>query len=122
MPCTGPGRDLLPNQWKGTTIMTARTLAVEHVDPASLLIDINVRTDTSLDKDFLASIRDLGVLVPIVAVRTEHGSLRVRYGHRRTLAAVEARRGSVPVIVANGDDADAAARIVSQWHENEHRA
>ncbi len=58
--------------------MTARTLTVEHVDPASLLIDINVRTDTSLDKDFLASIRDLGVLVPIVAVRTEHGSLRVR--------------------------------------------
>jgi len=122
MPCTGPGRDLLPNQWKGTIIMTARTLTVEHVDPASLLIDINVRTDTSLDKDFLASIRDLGVLVPIVAVRTEQGSLRVRYGHRRTLAAVEAGHDLVPVVIAGDEDADEAARIVSQWHENEYRA
>jgi len=118
MPCTGPGRDLLPNQWKGTIIMTARTLTVEHVDPASLLIDINVRTDTSLDKDFLASIRDLGMLVPIVAVRTEHGSLRVRYGHRRTLAAVEAGHDLVPVVITGDEDADEAARIVSQWHEN----
>ena len=102
--------------------MTARTLTVEHVDPASLLVDINVRTDTSLDKDFLASVRDLGVLVPIVAVRTEQGSLRVRYGHRRTLAAVEAGHDLVPVVIAGDEDADEAARIVSQWHENEHRA
>jgi ParB family chromosome partitioning protein len=102
--------------------MTARTLTVEHVDPASLLVDINVRTDTSLDRDFLASIRDLGVLVPIVAVRTEHGSLRVRYGHRRTLAAVEAGHDLVPVVITGDEDADEAARIVSQWHENEYRA
>lgn len=60
--------------------------------------------------------------MPIVAVRTEDGALRVRYGHRRTLAAVEVGRADVPVIVTADDGADEGARIVSQWHENEHRA
>jgi ParB family chromosome partitioning protein len=100
----------------------ATTLTVEQIDPAELLVDANIRTVTALDKDFLASVRDLGVLVPVVAVRTSDGAIRVRYGHRRTLAAIEAKRESVPVIVTGGDDADEIARIVSQWHENEHRA
>lgn len=102
--------------------MTDPNLTLEHVDPATLLVDGNVRSDAALDKAFIGSIRDLGVLVPIVAVRTASGELRVRYGQRRTLAAVEVGRASVPVIVAGEDDADDAARIVSQWHENEHRA
>lgn len=59
---------------------------IDQVDPATLLVDRNVRQDARLDREFLASIRDLGVLVPIVAVRVAEGSLRVRYGHRRTLA------------------------------------
>lgn len=102
--------------------MTDQSLTVEQVDPATLLVDINVRSDAALDNDFLASIRDLGVLMPIVAVRTEGKALRVRYGHRRTLAAVQVGRARVPVIVTADDGADEAARIVSQWHENEHRA
>jgi ParB family chromosome partitioning protein len=109
---------------KGTTIMTATPITVEQIDPAALLADVNIRTHASLDKDFLASIKELGVLVPIVAVRVEAG-LRVRYGHRRTLAAVEAGHATVPVVVVgdgNADSADEIARIVSQWHENEQRA
>lgn len=102
--------------------MTAPSITVEHVDPATLLVDHNVRSDVALDKDFLASIRDLGVLVPIVAVRTSDGALRVRYGTRRTLASVEVGRSSVPVVVVGDEDADEIARIVAQWHENEHRA
>jgi signal transduction histidine kinase len=74
--------------------MTAQQLSVEQVDPSTLLVDTNIRSDATLDKDFLASIRDLGVLVPIVAMRTEDGALRVRYGHRRTLAAVTVGRSS----------------------------
>jgi len=104
--------------------MTDPNLTLEQVDPSTLLVDGNVRSDAALDKAFIGSIRDLGVLVPIVAVRTANGELRVRYGQRRTLAAVQAARASVPVIVAgedDADDADDAARIVSQWHENEHR-
>jgi len=102
--------------------MTDQHLTVEQVDPSSLLVDLNTRTDVALVKDFLASIRDLGVLEPIVAVRTEDGALRVRYGHRRTLAAVEVGRATVPVVVAGEENSDEAERIVSQWHENEQRA
>src|SRR5438045_3880569 len=102
--------------------MTAPSITVEHVDPASLLVDHNVRSDVALDKEFLASIRDLGVLVPIVAVRTPEGALRVRYGKRRALASVEIGHTGVPVVIVGDEDADEIARIVSQWHENEHRA
>src|SRR5579859_1854076 len=119
----GPGGTSSPaTNRKGITIMAAASITVEHVDPASLLVDHNVRSDAALDKDFVASIRELGVLVPIVAVRTTDGALRVRYGQRRTLASVEVGRASVPVVVVGGEDADEIARIVSQWHENEHRA
>lgn len=43
-------------------------------------------------------------------------------GHRRALAAVEADLTAVPVVITTEDGADEVARIVSQWHENEHRA
>lgn len=102
--------------------MTTATVSVEYVNPASLLVDHNIRTTSGLDKTFLTSIRDLGVLVPIVAVRTSEDALRVRYGHRRTLAAVGVGRDTVPVVVTSDDDADEVARIVTQWHENEYRA
>jgi ParB family chromosome partitioning protein len=108
--------------------MTETSSTVEQIDPASLLVGINIRTHAALDKDFLASIRELGVLVPIVAVRTPEGELRVRFGHRRTLAAVEVGRPTVPVVILSDDETAAASesgeatRIVAQWHENEQRA
>jgi ParB family chromosome partitioning protein len=102
--------------------MTEPTLSVENVDPSTLLVDVNIRTENTLDKAFIGSIRDLGVIVPIVAVRTAEGGIRVRHGHRRTLAAVEAGRTSVPVVIVGEDDADDVERIVTQWHENEYRA
>ncbi len=51
--------------------MTAMQLL--QLDPATLLVDVNVRTDAALGKDFLASVAEFGVLVPIVAVRAEQG-------------------------------------------------
>ena len=97
---------------------------IDYVDPATLLVDRNVRQDARLDREFLASIRDLGVLVPIVAVRTAEGSLRVRYGHRRTLAAIEAGHANVAVVVVADeatDDATEVDRLVGAYAENEHR-
>jgi ParB family chromosome partitioning protein len=103
---------------------TPSTRELVEVDPATLLVDLNVRHDTRLDADFCASITEHGVLVPVVAVRTADGALRVRYGHRRTLAAVQTGRATVPVVIAADETCDDAAtveRLVTQWAENEHR-
>ncbi len=104
------------------TTITAQTL--HHLDPRTLLVDKNVRTDVRLDKDFLASVREYGVLVPVVGVLTAEGQVRVRYGQRRTLAAIEGERPTVPVYVAADEATDTQAeveRLVSQYAENEHR-
>jgi ParB family transcriptional regulator, chromosome partitioning protein len=77
-----------------------------------------------VDRDFIASIRDHGVLVPVIAVRTSEHQIRVRFGHRRVLAAIQAGLPSVPVlVVANegGDDAAQVERLVTQYAENQHR-
>lgn len=96
--------------------------AVQHLDPRTLLVDLNIREHLDLDPDFLASVADLGVLVPVVAVETADGRVRVRLGNRRTLAAVEGGLATVPVVVAGPEDDDHVTRIVAQWAENEHRA
>ncbi|MFC0713656.1 ParB/RepB/Spo0J family partition protein [Cellulomonas biazotea] len=92
---------------------------VEQVDPRTLLIEANVRTSVDLDPEFIASVRDLGVLTPVLVHRTADG-LRVRAGQRRTLAAIEAGRDTIPVLVLDGDE-DQVQRVVEQWSENHHR-
>ena len=107
-----------------TTPARGATTRVEALDPRTLLVDVNVREDARVDRDFIASVHDLGVLVPIVAVRTATGAARVRFGHRRTRAAVIAGLSTVPVVVV-ADEATSTAgqveRLVTQWAENEHR-
>ncbi len=96
------------------TDTTPRGVEVQHLDPRSLLVDVNVRRDAQVDKEFVASVRDLGVLVPIVAVRIGDGGVRVRFGHRRVLAAMEAERHSVPVVVV-ADEGTTPLRRSSGW-------
>lgn len=94
-----------------------------HVDPRTLIVSANVRGDAHLDKPFVASIRDQGVLVPIVARRRDD-ELHVVLGQRRTLGAVEAGRALVPVYIVDVPDEGKAAeilRIVTQIIENDHR-
>jgi ParB family chromosome partitioning protein len=92
-----------------------------HVDPRTLVIEANMRADVALTPDFVGSIKDHGVLTPIVVHRTEDGTLRVRAGQRRTLAAIEAGRETIPAHIVDADD-DQARRIIEQWAENDHRA
>lgn len=103
---------------------TGPPLPLVMADPAVLLLADNVRVDARLDKPFVASVRDHGVLVPIVAHRTTDGALRVLYGARRTLAAVEAGRPQVPVYVVDVPEEGKARevfRLVRQLAENDHR-
>lgn len=91
-----------------------------YVDPAALVVGANVRLDVRLDPDFVASIRERGVLEPIVAYRDGDQRLVVLRGQRRTVGAVQAQRPTVPVVViAEPGDVD---RVVDQLIENDHRA
>jgi ParB family chromosome partitioning protein len=110
---------------KGAITMPESTIERVDLDPTKLLIDVNIRKDARLDKDFVASIKELGVLVPLIAVRTATGEVRVRFGHRRTLAAIEAGLPTVPVEIVGdeaADDAGQIERILGQYAENVHRS
>ena len=72
---------------------------LEHLDPHTLIIGDNVRTEAALDRDFIASIKQHGVLMPITAVRDEDGNVLVRDGQRRTLAARQAGHPAIPAYV-----------------------
>lgn len=98
---------------------------IEHVDPHALVLDVNVRDDAALDAQFVASIKEHGVLIPIAAIRGDDGQLRVRAGQRRTLAARAAALTTVPVYVrsaaADDDTAHLVARVTEQIVENDQR-
>jgi ParB family chromosome partitioning protein len=96
---------------------------LEWHDPRTLLTDKNIR-DITPDADMVKSVASVGVLQPIIAVRTAEGQARVRYGEGRTLAAIAAERDLVPVIITGpeGDsDAEEIARIIRQRAENTYR-
>jgi len=95
---------------------------LEHLDPNALETDGNVRDDLALTKQFIASIKENGVLVPITAVRTQDGSVRVRTGQRRTLAAREAGLPTIPVYVIGEGWEDTTRRTIEQLVENDHRS
>jgi len=98
--------------------MTAGT-SIEMVDPSTLLVSANVRKDVVLLPSFLESIKEHGVLVPIVVDRTEAG-LEVVDGQRRTLAAVQVELADVPVWVTSPLEND-QERIIEQLVVNMHR-
>ncbi|MFS0700264.1 ParB/RepB/Spo0J family partition protein [Cellulomonas sp. 179-A 4D5 NHS] len=102
-----------------TTDTTTTAGQIVEVDPRTLILEVNVRRDADLDAEFLASIRDLGVLTPVLVQRREDG-LHVRAGQRRTLAAVETGRATIPAHVVDADT-DETHRIVEQLAENDHR-
>jgi ParB family chromosome partitioning protein len=103
-----------------TTTSTSPAKAVE-VDPTTLEFDANVRTDMCLDRGFLSSLRERGVLEPIVCYHRDHDhTLVVLHGHRRTLAVVQAARSVVPVhVVARPQEVH---RVIDQMSEHRHRA
>jgi len=100
------------------TTTTAGT--IEHVDPTTIEVEENVRLDVTIDKEFVASVKANGVLVPILARRDDQGRVSVRAGQRRTLAAREAGVKTIPAYIVTGDD-DTATRIIEQLVENDQR-
>ncbi|WP_249715118.1 ParB/RepB/Spo0J family partition protein [Rhizomonospora bruguierae] len=90
-----------------------------RVDPATLVVGANVRLDPRLRKTYVENVRQRGVLEPVVAYQDDDGRLVVLRGQRRTLAAVQAQRPWVRVmVVPKPDEAD---RLTDQVNENDHR-
>jgi ParB family chromosome partitioning protein len=104
------------NDPRGDSVQ-ADTGTLEHIDPAILIVDNNVRDDADLDADFIASIKEHGVLVPIVALRGDDGQVIVRAGQRRTLGAREAGLSVVPVYVRTARTGDEKAQLVERVAE-----
>lgn len=102
------------------TEAVSTTGVLEHLDPNTVEVETNVRTEASITKQFVASIKEQGVLVPVVAVRGEDGRVRVRAGQRRTIAAREAGLQSIPVYITAAD-LDTATRLSQQIVENDQR-
>lgn len=90
---------------------------LEHLDPHSLMLELNVRDAADLDAQFVASIKEHGVLIPIAAVRSDDGTVWVRAGQRRALAAREANLSSVPVYVRPATAIDEAGQAVERLSE-----
>ncbi|MBT2565084.1 ParB/RepB/Spo0J family partition protein [Arthrobacter sp. ISL-85] len=96
------------------------TPVLEMIDPATLTVDVNVRKDAALTADFVASIKEHGVMEPVIAHRKDDGTVHVLMGQRRTRAAVEAERPVIPVMII--ESPEEAERIVTQVVENIQRA
>jgi ParB family chromosome partitioning protein len=98
---------------------------LEHLDPNSLRLGDNVREYANLNKPFLDSIAEHGVLVPITAIRRHDGVVEVRNGQRRAMAARKVGLSTVPVYVLPATATDTAAetidRIVHQMVTNDQK-
>lgn len=89
------------------------------LDPNDVGLYDNVRQDMGDMRGLTRSVKELGVLVPVVVVPDldTDGYLLV-FGQRRRAAAIDAER-ELPAIV--GQDLDEAQRIATQLAENLHR-
>jgi ParB family chromosome partitioning protein len=77
-------------------------------------LEDNVREYANLNKPFLDSIAEHGVLQPITAIRRADGVVEVRNGQRRTMAARKLGLSSIPVYVVPATAADAAAETIER--------
>ena len=93
-----------------------------YLDPGSIIIGSNVRTDLPDAKDFRRSIKERGVVEAVTVYRNDEGQYVCLRGQRRTVeaASVGTPTGLIPArVVAKPEEAD---RIVDQMVENIHRA
>ncbi|MDV8078048.1 ParB/RepB/Spo0J family partition protein [Rhodococcus sp. IEGM 1370] len=109
-----------------TPAPTSTGYTLVDADPNELDITANVRTgvDITAAPEFIASITELGVRQAVLAVRRADGTLAVRDGQRRVLAAREAGLASIPVMVRDQTTDERAAgieRITEQINLNDQR-
>jgi ParB family chromosome partitioning protein len=118
-----PENDHFYWSWKDTPMTTTDTAPATFDDRfslADLTLDENVRAnaEATLDQDGLReSVREHGILLPVLAVRSGD-TYRVRDGSRRVLAALDTGHDHGPVLIVGDDDRSKEAqarRLLTQW-------
>ncbi|MGO4298744.1 ParB/RepB/Spo0J family partition protein [Leifsonia sp. RAF41] len=99
---------------------TAVAGTIKHLDPHTLLLEENVRPTAPITPAFVQSIRENGVLTPVLAHQGSDGTITVRAGQRRVFAAREAALTTIPVYLVDADEVT-TERIVQQMVENDQR-
>jgi ParB-like chromosome segregation protein Spo0J len=72
----------------------------------------NVREDLDLTPQFLASVAETGVRIPLLVTPHDEGGFLVIEGHRRLAAAVQAGLAEVPCVLDAGRAGDAAGQFL----------
>ncbi|MFM9920895.1 ParB/RepB/Spo0J family partition protein [Lacisediminihabitans sp. H27-G8] len=103
-----------------STTETSTRIRVQYVDPREVVIKANVRTQVNLTREFVASIKRHGVIVPVIGYPGEDGRVTVEEGQRRILGAIEAERFEVPAYIVPESDTE-AIRIIRQLIANDQR-
>ncbi len=93
---------------------------VVHLDPTTLVLEDNIRTRVKMPRWFLASVRQHGVIVPLIAHPGPGGTIEIRDGQMRTLAAQEVGCPTVPVWIVDRND-ERRLRILEQYITGVHR-
>jgi ParB family chromosome partitioning protein len=72
----------------------------------------NVREDLDLTPEFVASIAEMGVRMPLLLARGDAGQFRVIEGHRRLAAALQAGLAEVPCVLDPSRASDEAGQFL----------
>lgn len=98
----------------GSIFLADVDLAEVHPHPR------NPRHTASADPEMVASVKEHGLLEPLLLAPRDEGGWWLVAGHRRRDALKKARRKTAPALVRN-DLADEAAAVVAMLIENGHR-
>ena len=77
----------------------------------------NVREDLDLTPQFLASVAETGVRIPLLVTPHDDGGYLVIEGHRRLAAAVRAGLAEVPCVLDPGRAGDEAGQFLDRSEE-----
>lgn len=82
----------------------------EEVDLKDVIAENNIRTDLTLqdknkDMNLLESVKQHGVIEPVIIRKSEDGKYHLRAGYRRFLAAQQAGHKKIPAMIYTVDEA-----------------
>ena len=121
-----PGGDGPATPPEPTTASAPIRPVLVYVNPSTVKVEVNVRKKPKVPREFVASVKRRGVLVPMLGYFDADGEVVIRDGQRRILAAQKAGRDEAPALVwpsraALDDNQVERDRIIDQLTANSNR-